>query len=186
VVGDGHSSVRDLVRRNKPAHVRRRLQLGETGRDPFDPVLDKVPSFGEVVELVLNSARCRDARRHITAALEARVDAIARSMSEFHYGRFDLRFGSVDELDRGENFAIVGISGVGAEAVDAWDPHLPIAEVYRRLIDQQRIVFLIGEKNRARGFKPVGCADFLKYLLRRMVLIRRYAPRPALRAPLQP
>jgi hypothetical protein len=95
-------------------------------------------------------------------------------MSEFHYGRFDLRFGSVDELKRGENFTIVGISGVGAAAIDAWDPQRPIAEVYRRFIDQQRIMFLIGEKNRARGFKPVGCANLLKFIARRTALMRRH------------
>ena len=75
---------------------------------------------------------------------------------------------------RGENFSIVGISGIGAAAVDAWDPQLSVAEVYRRFVDQQRILFLIGEKNRARGFAPMGCADFVKYLLRRVQLVRRY------------
>ena len=58
----------------------------------------------------------RDARRHITPELEARLDAVARSMREFHYGRFDLRFASIDELMRGENFSIVDISGVGGAA----------------------------------------------------------------------
>jgi membrane protein DedA with SNARE-associated domain len=174
VIGDGRSSVRELVRKNKPAHVRKRLKFVETGRDlPFDPVLDRIPGAGEVAELALNGARCRDARHHITAALEARFDAIAKGMSEFHYGRFDLRFGSMEEFDRAENLAIVGICGAGADGVEAWDPQLPLLEVYRRFIDQQRIMFLIGEKNRARGFKPVGCGDFLKSIAQRIAFVRR-------------
>ena len=115
-----------------------------------------------------------DARRYITPALEARFDAIAKSMSEFHYGRFDLRFAAADDLKRGENFSIVGVNGIGAEAIDVLATHLPVAEAYRRLVDQQRIVFLIGERNRARGFKPAGCADFFRSLVRRTALMRRY------------
>jgi membrane protein DedA with SNARE-associated domain len=129
---------------------------------------------GRILSLaVCSHGRCRDARRHITPELEVRMDAIARSMREFHYGRFELRFASLDDLERGEGFFIVEINGIGGEAIDARDPRLPIMEIYRRCVDRQRIMFLIGEKNRARGFKPVGCANFLKSLIRRSELGRR-------------
>ena len=54
----------------------------------------------------------RDASRHITPEFEARLDAIACSMREFHYGRFRLRFASIDELARGENFSVIEINGI--------------------------------------------------------------------------
>jgi membrane protein DedA with SNARE-associated domain len=117
---------------------------------------------------------CRDARRHITPELEARIDAVARSMREFHYGCFELRVASADDLMRGENFSIVAINGIGSAADHAWDPALPLREVYRRLVDNQRIMFLIGETNRARGFEPLRCADVLKSLVRQSQLSRRY------------
>ena len=116
----------------------------------------------------------RDGRRYITAALEARFDAIARSMSEFHYGRFDLRFESVEALARGEDFAIVEINGIGGEAIDCWDPHLSVREVYGRLFAQQRLLFVIGAANRARGFRPAGPGEFIASLVRQTHLIRRY------------
>jgi hypothetical protein len=118
----------------------------------------------------------RDANRCITSRLEARFDAIAKSMSEFHYGRFDLRFACVEKLMQGEDFCIVGIDGIGAEAVDVRDPHVPLDEAHGRLIERQRILFLIGDKNRARGFPPMGCADVLARLVRRTEPLRR---RPA-------
>ena len=70
----------------------------------------------------------RDARQHITPELEARLDAIARSMREFYYGRFALRFASLDELMRGENFSIVEIDGVGGADSRCCDPPLSLAE----------------------------------------------------------
>ena len=39
-----------------------------------------------------------------------------------------------------------------------YEAALPLGEVYRRAVDQQRIMFLIGDKNRARGFKPCAFA----------------------------
>ena len=45
-------------------------------------------------------------------------------MPEFHYGRFDLRFESIEALMRGESFSIVEIIGIGGEAIDCWDPRL--------------------------------------------------------------
>jgi hypothetical protein len=59
-------------------------------------------SSGRLLALTLcTDGVCRDARQHITPELEARLDAVARSMREFHYGRFALRFASIDELMRG-------------------------------------------------------------------------------------
>jgi membrane protein DedA with SNARE-associated domain len=181
VIGDGRARVRDLIRRDARAQRKARLYLGyDTSHQALaQGDLDRVPAAGEVVQIALiGSARAgslhRDARRFITPELEARFDAIARSMNEFHYGRFDLRFASAEDLARGENFSIVEIGGIGGEAADAWDPQLPIREVYRRFLDQQRILFMIGQRNRARGFEPMGCADFVKYLVRRTKLVRRY------------
>ena len=55
---------------------------------------------------------------------------------------------------RGEEFSIAEINGIGGEAIDVWDPRLPVSEVYRRLIEHQRLLFTIGRSNRARGFRP--------------------------------
>ena len=130
---------------------------------------------GRLLSLTLRAdGCCRDGRRHITPKLEARLDAVARGMREFHYGRFELRFVSIEALERGEGFSIVDVCGVGGVLERAWNPAMPLAEIYRRLIDRQRIMFLIGEKNRARGFAPVGCADVLKSLLRHKELGRRH------------
>jgi membrane protein DedA with SNARE-associated domain len=132
-------------------------------------------AHGRVIALTLRAGGlCRDGRRRITPELEARLDAIARGMREFHYGRIDLRFASLDALMRGDDFTIVEIGGIGGALERACDPAMPIAEIYRGLIDQQRIMFLIGDKNRARGFEPPGCADILKSLFRYGQLSRRY------------
>ncbi|HVZ51744.1 MAG TPA: hypothetical protein VG986_07245 [Pseudolabrys sp.] len=181
VIGNGRATLRELIRADARAQWKQALHFGKDlshrGIDPC--ALDRIPARGEVVRIALignqrAGALYRDGRRHITAALEARFDAIARSMSEFHYGRFDLRFERLDELMRGENFSIVEINGIGGEAIDCWDPRLSVGEVYRRLIEQQRLLFAIGARNRARGFRPTGTAAFIAALIRQTRLIGRY------------
>jgi membrane protein DedA with SNARE-associated domain len=132
-------------------------------------------AHGRLIALTLRAGGlCRDGRRHITPELEARLDAIAHGMREFHYGRIDLRFASLNALMRGDDFTIVEIGGISGALERACDPAMPVADIYRALIDQQRIMFLIGDKNRARGFEPPGCADIVKSLLRYGQLSRRY------------
>jgi len=181
VIGNGHATLRELIATDARAQWKASLHLGadptHRGVDPAD--LARVPERGEVVRIALignqrAGALYRDGRRHITAALEARFDAIACSMNEFHYGRFDLRFESVEALMRGEGISIVELNGIGGEAIDCWDPHLPVGEVYRRLAAQQRLLFLIGQRNRERGFRPTGIGDFVGSLFRQAQLIRRY------------
>jgi membrane protein DedA with SNARE-associated domain len=181
VVGNGSMTVRRLIGSDARARWKSALHLGidstHCGVDPFD--LDRIPARGEVVRMALignqrAGALYRDGSRHITTALEARFDAIARGMTEFHYGRFDLRFDTVEGLMCGEDFSIVEINGIGGEAIDCWDPRLPVREVYRRLAEQQRLLFLIGDRNRARGFLPMPTGDFIGSLIRQTQLIRHY------------
>ncbi len=181
VVGDGHSALRDLIRTDPRARWKAHLHLG------FDPShsgpgarrLDRVPARGEVVQIaMIGNQRAGglylDARDYIAPALVERFDAIACSMPEFHYGRFDLRFDSTEAFMRGEDFSIVEINGIGGEAIDVWDPQLPVGETYRRLLAQQRLLFAIGERNRARGFAPTPVREFLGRLIWQTRLIRRY------------
>jgi membrane protein DedA with SNARE-associated domain len=181
VVGNGHMTVRELINGDARAQWKSALHLGvdptHRGVDQVD--LERVPTRGEVVRIALignqrAGALYRDARRHITPALEARFDAIARSMTEFHYGRFDLRFDTIEGLMRAEDFAIVEINGIGGEAIDCWDPHLGVGECYRRLVGQQHLLFQIGKSNRARGFRPTKIGEFVSSLFEQNKLIKRY------------
>lgn len=74
----------------------------------------------------------------------------------------------------GEGFEIVEINGIGGEAIDAWDASLSVWQTYRRLYAQQKLLFEIGARNRARGVTPMPAAEFLAMLKRQTELIRLY------------
>jgi hypothetical protein len=181
VTGDGAASVHELVLSDPRARWKAHLHLGRdrTHRGLDAAALARVPAMGEIVQLsFLGNQRAgalyRDLTRRVTLALHARFDGIAAQMPEFHYGRFDIRFVSLESLLAGEDFAIVEINGIGGEAIDVWDPDLPVRETYRRLFAQQRLLFAIGAHNRARGFRPCGTFDFLAHAVRQTRRVRRY------------
>lgn len=183
VIGDGTRNVRDLILADQRAGWKAGAHLGlEGGHGGVAPeTLERVPAPGEIVRLAfIGSIRVgglyRDADDQITPALSARFDAISRSMPEFHYGRFDVRFASVERLQKGEDFRIIEINGAGSEAISAWDPEKTVGQVYAQLLAQQRLMFVIGAANRARGWKPPGLMSMMRAARRQSRLVKRYPP----------
>jgi hypothetical protein len=174
VTGDGRATLRELVTRD--ARVSRHAKLH---CDAFAARLDDVLAEGEVLRLTTIAslrvgALYRDGADYATPELCRRIDEIARSMPDFFYGRFDVRFRSIDELARGEGFAIIEVNGAGAEAIHIWDPELTIMDAYRSLFRQLDIMFDIGARNRARGFRPMTARDLLGMQWKESKLLRAY------------
>ena len=174
VTGDGRSTLRQLIRADPRVSRTAKLHLAT-----FAERLDEVPEKGAMVRLsMVASLRVgslyRNGSAHVTPALEDRIDAIARSMPEFYYGRFDVRFRNVGALGRGEDFRIVEVNGAGAEAIHIWDPELTLADAYRTWFEQHEILFDIAAANRARGVCPISLRQFLGCLWREARLRRHY------------
>ena len=176
VIGDGQSTIAELIRAERL--YRRKLRCFF----PDNPErLAEVPAAGRTVRLAIcSSSRLgplyRDANDLVTEALTRRFDAIAQGIPEFHFGRFDLRFVSLEQLLEGRNFSIVEVNGAGAEALHIWDPRSSLRKAYATLFRQYRLAFEIGALNRRRGFRPEKLATLLR-LRRRQEDLRRQYPK---------
>ena len=96
-------------------------------------------------------------------------------MPDFHVGRFDVRYATVQDLRAGR-FTIMEVNGAGSEAVHAWDPRYSIAHVYRMIFAKQRMLFELGAAQRARGHRPVSAWTLARHYLKQQRLIARYPP----------
>ncbi|MDA3914593.1 hypothetical protein [Oleiagrimonas sp.] len=173
VIGDGLSSVAQLV----GADVRLRRTIRNPEHD-YDYSSDYVPAVAEVVRLSLIAStrvggRYEDGSDCATPELTAAIEAIARDMPQFHVGRFDVRYRTLQDLRCGR-FTIMEVNGAGAEAVHAWDPKYSIAEVYRIVFAKQRLLFSIAAANRAQGHRPIGMLALARHHLHQQRLIRQY------------
>lgn len=160
--GDGVSTLRELV-----------MADPRTGRVPhlylprLAARLESVPAERERVRLVFAGNHCkgsvfRNGAEHVTPALTRRLDAIARALPDFHFGRIDVRFASLNELRAGTAFRIIEINGVGSEATHIWDPDTRLRDAYAAQFAHYGAAFAIGRMMRARGRTPSGLAAMLR------------------------
>lgn len=168
LVGDGESSVEDLIWR----HRRYRLQASVFLARHAD-ARTRVPAAGERFPLGIagnhaQGALFRDGAAFITPELEQRIDAIARSVPGFFIGRFDVRYGSIARFRRGEDLAIVELNGVTSESTNIYDPAFTLAEAWRVLCRQWTLIFEIGAANRARGQAQAPAGRLLRLSLRHL------------------
>ncbi|MFT8818652.1 MAG: hypothetical protein ABF826_11595 [Komagataeibacter saccharivorans] len=174
VTGDGVRSIAALM----AADPRLCSRIGHYRRALSTRGIDHVPMRGERVILgtvasLRVGGRYEDAMRLNTPALEDRVDAIARSMHGFHFGRLDVRFGSEATLQRGE-FRIIEINGAGSEAIQFWDPTMRLRDAYRGVFAKQAALFALAARMRADGAVPISAMALATAWWRQLRLMRRY------------
>ncbi|MGH7041975.1 MAG: D-alanine--D-alanine ligase [Acetobacteraceae bacterium] len=174
VVGDGRSNLRQLILADPRAGLVPELYLPRLG-----PRLAEVPKQGETVRLVFVGNHCkgalfRDGTGHVTAALTAALERLARALPEFHFGRIDIRFDSPAALARGEGFRVIEINGAGSEATHVWDPRTRLLDAWRAQFFHYGQAWRIGAANRARGHRPTGVAALWRLWRRQKRLMAAY------------
>ena len=174
VIGDGKSTLRELILADPRAGRLTHLYFKRhTAR------LDTVPAEGEAIRLAFAGSHSRGAifrngTHLVTPEMEARFDDIAHRLPEFHFGRFDVRFEAFTDVQAGRGFTIVEVNGAGAESTHIWDRRTGLIEAWRDLMRQYHWLFEIGAANRARGFRPMSLAEFLRGYRREKFLTPRY------------
>jgi membrane protein DedA with SNARE-associated domain len=161
LVGDGRHTIEDLIWQDPRARCMARRYLARL-RDRWK----ETPSAGEEIRLVETGNHAqgcvfRDGAEWWSPELEERFDAISRRLNGFHFGRYDVRFASVEEFRAGRGFQILELNGASAEATGIYDRRNSLFAAYRTLFRQWRTVFEIGAAHRARGVAPTPLRAFL-------------------------
>ncbi len=169
VVGDGRSTLEDLILRHERAWL-----MAPTFFRRHGARLDEVLPDGERLPLVTSGNHCqgalfKDGRRHGTDALCARLDRLADGDPLLFVGRFDLRGPDLAAIERGEGFKIVELNGATAEATHIYDPDFGRRRgpfiAWRTLCAQWSLMFALGAANRAAGHRPLPLGELLARLL---------------------
>jgi hypothetical protein len=174
VYGNGHSTLRALIlsdpRAGKLSHLylKRHVQR-----------LDTVPAEGEAIRLAFAGSHSRGAifrngTALVTPAMQARFDEISKSLPEFYFGRYDIRFADFAQVQAGHGFTIVEVNGAGAESTHIWDRSTGLLRAWTDLMKQYRLLFQIGRANFDRGFRPLTLAQFRQWHKREKALTPMY------------
>lgn len=164
VTGDGTSTLRELIKNDPRAGKIAHLYF-ERHKEHLDVVLRK----GQIYKIAFAGSHSRgiifkDANHLITPKMEETWDRISKGVPEFYFGRYDIRFNNMVDLEQALDAKIIEINGGGAEATHVWDSKTPILKAYKTLAEQYRLLCEIGHLNRKRGYKPEKFMDVVKLI----------------------
>ncbi len=181
VIGDGVNTVAQLMSNDQRTRFKLKFYLGKESLHSGLPeeYRSYIPARGEVFRLAfIGSIRVgglyRNGIRFITPEMQERFDEIGRSIPEFYFGRFDIKFKTLENLRQGNDFKIFEINGAGAEAIHVWDAETPLLTMYKELFRYQSTMFRIANANRRRGFKPMPAKEFYSFTKQYNNLISNY------------
>lgn len=152
VTGNGTSTILELIN----ANPRYELQLKVLKRE-YGNKLSTIPAQGEKVNLVpygnhARGAKFLDRSDWITPQLTTALNKICLQIDGFYFGRIDLMYNSLEELEHSENFSIVELNGAGSEPTHIYDPEHSLFFAWKELFRHITYMFEISVENHKRGF----------------------------------
>jgi hypothetical protein len=152
VEGNGSSNIEDLIVQN-PRYA---LQL-ENLKKEYGAQLNEVLPKGEKRNLVpygnhARGAKFVDSSFLISEKLTNVIDEMCLQIPEFYFGRMDLMYNNWQELEEGNNFAIVELNGAASEPTHIYDPKHSIFFAWKVLAQHITYMFRISVANYERGY----------------------------------
>ncbi|MBP6410464.1 MAG: carboxypeptidase-like regulatory domain-containing protein [Pseudarcicella sp.] len=98
----------------------------------------------------------------INQQLNQVFDKIASTVRGFHYGRFDLKVKSIDDLYEGKNIKILELNGVWSEPAHIYDPNFKLWKAYKDLFWHWNTMSKISLLQSQKGIKTIPTKVLLK------------------------
>ena len=156
VSGDGKANVEQLMQQN----TRARFQIDSMRKRLGDMGMNEVIKTGEkrILEPIGNHCRGTkflDNNFLLNSLLDEVFDKIALTIDGFHYGRFDIKVKSIEDLFEGKNIRIMELNGVSSEPGHIYDPKNTLWAAYRDLARHWKIIANISIQQQRKGIMPV-------------------------------
>ena len=148
VVGDGKSTLRQLINKNTRARFRQKYL-----HQKFIRILNDVLPQNQTLFLEPVGNHCRgtefiSGQALINDRLLAVFDEICESMPDLDYGRFDLKIESIDMLYQGEGIKIMELNGINSEPAHIYDKGMSLFGAYKEVKKHFDIMYEIARQRR--------------------------------------
>ncbi len=159
VVGDGKSTVLELIKKNPRSH----LQLHRL-REKLEERLHTILKEGEEYILVPYGSHTRGAKfvdisHQLNDALTKTINEICVPIEDFHYGRLDVLYHTFDDLCKGKNFSVIEINGAGGEATHIYDPKHSLWFAWREITRHWGMMCEVSMLNHRKGHSYLSFRD---------------------------
>lgn len=135
VIGDGVKNLLELLEQNPRALLIIEDIIQNTKLD-----LKNIPAVNEKVIIEPIGNHCRgtiflDAGNIVDKIKTAEIcDTILKGFKGFHYGRFDLKIKSFNDMYMGKHIRILELNGVNADAAHIFDPNFKLLNAFKVII----------------------------------------------------
>jgi hypothetical protein len=118
--------------------------------------LDRVLSPGQHFYLSYAGNHNRGARfinleKYIDEGLLKFFDDLSHYTDKFYYCRYDIKFTSIDDMKKGENYSILEFNGSGAEPNHIYDAGINIWKAYAVILKHWKVLYQISKYNHNNG-----------------------------------
>jgi hypothetical protein len=97
----------------------------------------------------------------ISEKLVSVFEDISKKIDGFYYGRYDLKFNTIEEMEDGINFKIVELNGINSEPVHIFmTSSTGLLHAYKDFFTHMRYMYEISEENKLRGIQRTGAIRF--------------------------
>ena len=152
IVGNGTQTLEELVLEN-PRYA---FQLKSLQKE-YGSKLKEIPELGVKTNLVpygnhARGAKFLDKTSWATPELNQLLNEICLQIDGFYFGRIDLMYNSIAELEDGKNFSIVEINGAGSEPTHIYDSKHSIFFAWKELARHIKYMYEISVLNHKKGY----------------------------------
>ncbi|SHG29059.1 hypothetical protein SAMN05444396_107137 [Flavobacterium segetis] len=162
ITGNGFSTVEELIKENP----RYELQLKALKKEYGKKMLEIIPKE-EKLNLVpygnhARGAKFIDGSHWINPKLSKTINEMCLQIPGFYFGRLDIMYNTIEELENGLNFAIVELNGAGSEPTHIYDPRHSLFFAWKELARHITYMYEISTANHKNGFPYLNHKDGMK------------------------
>lgn len=162
ITGDGTSTTEQLIKKNP----RYELQL-KVLKQEYGTKLREVLPKGEKLNLVpygnhSRGAKFIDGSQWIKPKLTETINELCLQIPGFYFGRLDVMYHTLAELEQGKNFAIVELNGAGSEPTHIYDPKHSLLFAWKELARHITYMYEISVENHKSGSPYLSREDGMK------------------------
>lgn len=159
VTGEGKSTICQLM----SSSFRAKLQIHRQKPE----FLNTIPQKGEKIKIEAignhnRGTRFINANHLITDQLTDVFDQISQCIPDFFYGRYDLKYTNLSDLESGKNFQIVELNGINSEPVHIYDQSTGLILAYKDFFKHYHDMYEISVENKKAGHKRIEFWSFWK------------------------
>lgn len=174
VTGNGTSTLRELIENDPRASKIKHIYMERHNAHLDDIIPDKIQYRIAFAGSHSRGTIFKNGGHLLSEDMNEKWDHFCQGIPEFYFGRFDIRFKSLQDLQNCTNIKIIEINGAGAEATHIWDSQTSLLTAYRTLMKQYKFMFKIGSINKKRGFTPLSLKELLKLIKYNEQITKKY------------